>query len=291
MKESFIDDSGYAAGFGGMVARLVKWGGALVSVLLILATVVWAYRLGVRDARDVPVIQAMQGPARTQPEDPGGSQAAHQGLDVNDVLAGAVEETEETIVLAPEAEGVSDEDLVAGLEEAVPEETNPLAGDGNSSQSVTEEQSIEEAVAGLLREVESEEAADAAPATQLEASARPTARPNNLPRPRTTPAPSEPAGPATAEVNQAALGVVPGSRLVQLGAFDSEAAAEGEWDRITKANLDLLGDKSRYIEEATSGGRQFFRLRAVGFASLEQARAMCEALKARGVDCIPVTQR
>ena len=35
--------------------------------------------------------------------------------------------------------------------------------------------------------------------------------------------------------------------------------------------------------------RVFYRLRVAGFTDSEETRAMCEALRARGIDCIPVT--
>ncbi|MCC0066097.1 MAG: hypothetical protein H6896_03550 [Rhodovulum sp.] len=33
----------------------------------------------------------------------------------------------------------------------------------------------------------------------------------------------------------------------------------------------------------------FYRLRVAGFENTEQTRVMCEALRARSIDCIPVT--
>ena len=63
--------------------------GAAVFVALMAGMGLWSYNLGTRDAGEVPVIKAIDGPARIQPEDPGGLQAAHQGLEVNRVLAGA----------------------------------------------------------------------------------------------------------------------------------------------------------------------------------------------------------
>src|SRR3954469_4725433 len=62
--------------------------GAAVFLGLIALLGLWSYRLGTRDAAEVPIIKAMDGPARVQPDDPGGLQAAHQGLEVNEVLAG-----------------------------------------------------------------------------------------------------------------------------------------------------------------------------------------------------------
>lgn len=83
----------------------------------------------------------------------------------------------------------------------------------------------------------------------------------------------------------------PGTRLAQLGAFDSPDIARTEWDRIAARFEDYIVDKSRVIQQATSGGRTFYRLRAMGFDDLSDARRFCSALVAGGVDCIPVTVR
>jgi hypothetical protein len=48
---------------------------------------------------------------------------------------------------------------------------------------------------------------------------------------------------------------------------------------------------SRVVQKATSGGRVFYRLRAMGFADLSDARRFCSALVAEGADCIPVVTR
>ena len=67
--------------------RLVNGAGALTSVALIAGVGVWAYKLAVRDVRGVPVVQALEGPARIAPENPGGELALHQGMAVNEIAA------------------------------------------------------------------------------------------------------------------------------------------------------------------------------------------------------------
>ena len=88
-----LDGDDYASLAGADADHLIPQGvrrlaGAAVFLALVAALGLWSYRLGTRDAGAVPIIRAMQGPARLQPEDPGGMQAAHQGLEVNSVLAG-----------------------------------------------------------------------------------------------------------------------------------------------------------------------------------------------------------
>ena len=82
----------------------------------------------------------------------------------------------------------------------------------------------------------------------------------------------------------------PGARLVQLGAFDSEEITRKAWDAAGgHATATCSSSKSLYVERTTANARVFYRLRVAGFASTEETRQMCEALRARGVACIPVT--
>lgn len=96
-------------------------------------------------------------------------------------------------------------------------------------------------------------------------------------------------GPEAAEIDPEDL--PSGTRLVQIGAFDSAAVARAEWDRLMGRFDAYLGDKKRVIQQAQSGGRTFFRLRAHGFVDLSDARRFCAAFAAEGVDCIPVVSR
>lgn len=82
-----------------------------------------------------------------------------------------------------------------------------------------------------------------------------------------------------------------GTRLAQLGAYDSPETARKEWDRFSTRFGEFMVGKDRVIERATSGGRVFYRLRAAGFQDLSDARRFCAALVAENTDCIPVTTR
>ena len=78
---------------------------------------------------------------------------------------------------------------------------------------------------------------------------------------------------------------------MQFGAFDSPEIARDQWVKLSARFGEFLGDKERVIEEATSGGRVFYRLRAHGFDDLSESRRFCAALVAEGADCIPVVSR
>lgn len=97
------------------------------------------------------------------------------------------------------------------------------------------------------------------------------------------PAPAPAEAPRT--VKQASLPA--GSMVVQIGAFDSDAIARGEWDRVAGKNGGLFAGKSQIVQKTEKAGRTFWRLRVAGFASPEEARSFCASLKAAGTDCIP----
>lgn len=82
-----------------------------------------------------------------------------------------------------------------------------------------------------------------------------------------------------------------GTRLAQLGAYDTPDIARGEWDKLNARFEEVMDNKKRVIQMASSGGRTFYRLRAMGFDDMNDARRFCSALMAENADCIPVTTR
>ena len=62
----------YAGRTPGRAQRIVNMAASGISLALILGIGVWGYHLAVRDATGVPVVQAMDGPMRVAPQDPGG---------------------------------------------------------------------------------------------------------------------------------------------------------------------------------------------------------------------------
>ena len=152
-----------------------------------------------------------------------------------------------------------------------------------------ETQPVEVAVNGVT--VDPNIIPDAVPGVRR--SLRPSVRPTNVAAvvPSTPAAALSPsaAAPVTGTVTTAALPV--GTKLVQLGAFDSADIAATEWARLTTAYPDFFDGKEQIIQQATSGGRTFFRLRAMNFADLNDARRFCSAMSANGAPCIPVVVR
>lgn len=123
-------------------------------------------------------------------------------------------------------------------------------------------------------------------------------------RPKARPAAASADAPAAADVpdvQEVAAAVAPieidpativaGTRLVQLGAFDDEAAARGEWTNLQSRFAELITGKAMVVQAAQSGGRTFYRLCAHGFEGEDEARRFCAALLAENASCIPVSQR
>ncbi|MEM9010818.1 MAG: SPOR domain-containing protein [Pseudomonadota bacterium] len=318
VSEPDVDATAGTGGLGALVAQVARWIGALVSLTLVLGLIVWAYRLGQRDASEVPVIKAMAGAARIAPEDPGGLQAAHQGLAVNEVVATRrVAEPAEDVTLAPPAETVAEEDLpVAALTEPetpVPpieaEVATPAPEEAPTEESAAEDPAPdgEAEIAAVIAEALASDAVPEAaeprtPVPPLDADVSrmalaftepPLRRPSSLDTARTptteedrAAAGQDPARGPNAEVESTSI--TAGTDLIQLGAFDTPETARSEWDRIVGNHDAILGSKRRLVEQTTQGGRVFYRLRAVGFADLDEARAACAALSARGQPCNPV---
>lgn len=95
--------------------------------------------------------------------------------------------------------------------------------------------------------------------------------------------------PTPVSVNTSEIAV--GTNLVQLGAFESAEIAGQEWDRLRGRFSAFMAGKDRVIQQASSGGRTFYRLRAMGFDDVSDARRFCSALVAENAACIPVVVR
>ncbi|OSP55441.1 SPOR domain-containing protein [Pseudoruegeria sp. SK021] len=281
--------------------RIVRWLGALSSIALVGGLSFWTYDLATRDARSVPVVLAMEGPSREQPEDPGGFQAAHQGLSVNRIASDTIDAPiAERVILAPEPMGVTEEDQPQPeLLEAVAAPEVPLDPDA----------ALRLAVEGALTQVfGSEDMAEDDGMFEMQTVPRDLSGsvrgagigPRPRPRPAMDIATRATANPEVAsfaaQAPAVALDLSPadipaGTRLVQLGAFDSEAEARQGWIELSIAFEDYLGPKRRVIERAEVGDNVFYRLRAYGFADLIEARSFCAVLIADHADCIPVLTR
>jgi hypothetical protein len=340
------DDSAFVAQppAGGRTSQMASIAGAVASLALVIGAGVWGYGVMARDVSGVPVVQAMSGPMRVAPEDPGGTLTDHQGLAVNSVAGlGVAEGPAEQLILAPRPAGLAAEDVAAGA--LVPLETAPMEAsmpgqaeamelgseselaDANGvmalvdqlaavdapltpleSSGTTEEedfsdvQDVSSALAEVLgseedgAEMDEPQSVTALAGPGVAQSLRPKLRPSGLrvasvdtTAVATDAALADVLSSVTKEIDPASLAT--GTRLVQIGAFDSPETARAEWQRLETRFGEYLDGKARVIQKATSGGRVFYRLRAEGFADLSDARRFCAAFVAQNVDCIPVVTR
>ena len=295
------------------VARVVHLAGAVCSVAIVLGVIFWGYRIAVRDVHGVPVIQAMSGPMRIAPENPGGEVADHQGLAVNTVAAlGTAAPPPDRLVLAPRPVELSYEDApglaLEGALPAMPEAAVAASGVLSLAAPDLAEPVLQapaettgpdpDAVALALAEALAEPVPEApltddgvdlaaADTTAIRPRARPgseggAAGPVSLSEPEAQPA-------VMAEIDPSMIPA--GTRLVQLGAFDSAEQARAEWLKLGNQFGPLLDGKALVVQAAESGGRTFFRLRAHGFADEVDARGFCTQILAQNASCIPVEQR
>ncbi|GAA6207649.1 SPOR domain-containing protein [Cognatishimia sp. WU-CL00825] len=297
-----------------IVGSMANWAGAIVSLSLIVGAGVWGYKLLVRDVTGLPVVRAIDGPMREQPVDPGGSQAAHQGLAVNKVAAhGSAAAPADRLVLAPPPIKLSSEDAPVKLSgDSKPPASKAGEPSENAADNANNIQSTPEAITapkplvtasidGLVKELTASATGLGEVAKPKEAVAKPKIVKGGIGkslRPRLRPAGLKKAvqvasvAPVVAAPVDVDANTLPaGTRLVQLGAYASEDIAKSEWDKLQTKFGDYLGDKQRVVQKASSGGRTFYRLRAKGFVDLSDARRLCSALKAENADCIPVVTR
>mgnify|MGYP005839781461 CR=1 FL=1 len=304
--------------------------GAAASLALVIGIGVWGYKLLLRDVSGVPVVRAVEGPMRVQPGEPGGDLTPHQGLSVNVVAArGSTDAAVDRVVLAPAPleltvddalpEPASDADVTTASDRSSGAEARQLAAVerlvdrffdgmeplGEDAAPLAGKPAIEPEIAAAIASVDG-----AAPASPDKAEADVTISTGDTAegnpgegglgrslRPRLRPVSLRDVQPASAVVPVAiALDVDPdsvpvGTRLAQLGAYESAEVARAEWERLDARFGDYLAGKSRVIQKATSGGRTFYRLRAMGFTDLGDARRFCSAFVAERAECIPVVTR
>ncbi|MDF1728449.1 MAG: SPOR domain-containing protein [Sulfitobacter sp.] len=304
------------------VATFANVAGAIVSLALLIGVGIWGYKLLVRDVTGSPVVRAASGEMRVRPENPGGQLAAHQGLSVNQVAAeGSAGQPADELRLAPEPVDLLPEDH---LVTTAIEQPAPLASDDPDMPTATpdvaaalQSGNVDELVAQLTAGVapignpsDGEEevrvsvsdsvvaevsAAERQVAAVLDApgvrqSLRPRKRPADLSTVVQASFTAVPDAPAqTEEIDPSTL--PKGTRLAQLGAFDSPEVAREQWGLLSKRFEGYMGDKARVVQKAQSGGRTFYRLRVHGFADIGEARRFCSALVAENADCIPVVTR
>ena len=301
--------------------RYANIAGAVCSVTLVLGLAVWGYKLAVRDVTGVPVMRAALGPMRIAPADPGGDQTSNQGLSVNAIAAyGTSAPPPDQLTLAPGAVELQPGDeagltLASGskapaTQAALSEvklKVSGLAQPGvatATAATVTEKVPLNDGVGTLtdetvITDLSASTPADAQTGSQVATDLVVKVADSHVMRPHARPALQQasaggvagntPGLQAATEVDAATL--AQGTRLAQLGAFESPDLAREKFAALQGQFGDLMRGKNLVIQAAQSGGQTFYRLRALGFAGEDDARRFCAALQAASADCIPVAQR
>ena len=309
-----------AVPFSQRAGSFVNYAGAACSFALMVGIGFWGYELIKRDVSGVPVVRAIEGDMRVAPDNPGGEVALHTGLSVNAVAAeGEAAGFEDTLVLAPRTQELAQEDLeVQPMAEAG--EVLPVADPVNETMAslttaeptaVAEPMSADDVLAladqistGVvpLTELQAEPTVEVISASidGVATSLRPFVRPASL---VTTSdgiddavaaalaSATASSGPNNSEVAVMTAALPEGTKLVQLGAFPTPQAAAAAWGTMQGKFGDYMASKERIIQVATRGDSTFYRLRALGFNDLSDARRFCAALEAGDADCIPVVVR
>ena len=281
------------------------WTGAALSVFLMVGAIGWSYQLIIRDINQIPIVRAQLGPLRVAPEDPGGLTAANQGLSVTQLAVNEKPLMSNEIHLAPAAQILNAENL--GLEVTNGVQSNTDVGtleikEVNAENSINlkalsnkiEADKVSKETASLSKVAFSQKRIEIENAVSIALSITDDpAASLTLMRPKIRPVILQKDNKITGDqivTNEPFFELTKGSAVVQLGAFDSRNLAKSEWQRFEKLLGSILIAKKMIVQEAESGGKIFYRLRAAGFDDISDARQFCTAISDK-VACIPVVTR
>lgn len=260
-----FDEEENERGLSGLVVLLMG-----VVMLGAFASVVWiAYQQGIKSGASVasapPTIAADPDPVKIENEIADAAGAANE-RSVYDTLDGTPEPAEV---------------LAAGPEEPIDRAPDTTVATGEPGAAAHSENSVvDNAVADRIATLAAADAALETPAASVPAAIQKPPVPAKV-----EPAPVKAAVPPPAAA--AAANALAGSHVVQVGAFKTDAEAQGNWSALQKRLGDYVSGMARDVERADLGEKGvFYRLRIGPFASGAEAKVFCEGLKSRGADCI-----
>lgn len=267
--EEFDDDEGdEERGLSGLVVLLMG-----VVMLGALASVVWiAYKQGVRNGQTqggTPYVSADPEPLKIENTV---ADAANGGdLAVYDRLGGENTDPVEVIAEGPE------EPVTRATEDPI----GSIAAKVGNTVGIADD-AVGDRIAALAKADEALTSEKAPETTPPAAKAEP--KPATAPTTASTGATAPAKSPTPAYSSSGALD---GSHLVQIGAFRSEAEADGQWSRLKSKLGSYLDGKADDVERADLGDKGvYYRLRIGPFSSADDAKSYCAGLKERGTDCL-----
>jgi hypothetical protein len=262
-------------------ATYIDMVGGTISLVLLIGVVAWGAHTLMRDSTGVPVVRALDGPLRIAPLDPGGVSASHQGLTVNEVASSQNPATRnDPFQLAPQPISLKEEDQPILLSNA---ENIPLAISAEETlpSPVMAGTTIEDLIASLAKKTNVQNNIEIIP---VGVGFGPSSTPRPQLRPRSI---SLLASRGDPFVQISTLQITPtiGTRMVQLGAYDSEASALAAWAKLSQRHGDYLVGKPYAILKGKSGEATVYRLRVHGFDDATESRRLCAALIAQNATC------
>lgn len=272
---------------GGRRAGGWRSGIAIVALLSVFAGGLWyAYDWAMAQlgTTRLPLIVADTTPIKSRPENPGGIEVLNQDVTVlNDIAPDPDKPQVERLLPPPEAPRAvpTEEPRVASaakVEELLGAPLETAAGPPGKMPAAEE---------AAPEPVQPPAALPAVP--QLAATPEPV-----LPEPKTetllAPEPAPAAATSEPAPQVAALpDATTGGFLVQLAALRAKDGARPAWARLQQEHPALLGDRELAIQRVDLGDRGiFYRVQAGYFADRISARSLCNALKARGQDCLVI---
>ncbi|MGF1502257.1 MAG: SPOR domain-containing protein [Paracoccaceae bacterium] len=114
----------------------------------------------------------------------------------------------------------------------------------------------------------------------------PSDRPTDLPR-RMVLARQD----AALENNSLAEAAARSALQIQLGAYRDPDITRRKWEEVQVRHAEILHNRALDIQETVSGNVTWYRLRVGPVRTRREAAALCQALVARGQDCIVATNR
>jgi cell division protein FtsN len=242
----------------------------IVIALLVLAAfagVVWlAYNQGVARGRAgaAVIIAAPDGPVRTAPATGTGSETPYTGLKVYNQPVPPEQEAQ-TSTLAPEPPVEVRKSTAAPPPPAKPA---PV---------------VTEAPPVRLNPPPAAPAAVAPPPPPVVAQAAP---PPAAPAAVAPPAPPPVVARAAPPPATSASSAVSGKAVLQIGAYETQDIANGEWAAFRKRHATAVGGLTEDVQRADLGAKGiWYRLRIGPFADKAAAAAACEKLKSEGGTC------
>ena len=267
-----------------IIRRTLIWIGLILSISIFAFLIIWGFSLNVSENAEIPVVKAKIKEARIISENPGGQIINYQGLSVNNVQEqGAAQVTAKRILLAPKPVELKEKDL------AITEikKTDNLDDLGNTMINQPKKTIV-------LKETEEDEQlkddSNKLSALALDRSRKPWAR--EMLDTKNTEKALEIAEVEIAEVEITEAKITEakikrGTNLVQLGSYSTRKEAQEAWASFLKRNGTIFKNKKRSIQKFDSS-RYPFRLRASGFATLDDSIDFCIRLRGLIPTCLPM---